>query len=89
MTLFLILAFLAAVVLLIAYVCYRMAFFASREEEENAERRKKGLPPLIRRAAPPDAKQVTPANNETPSMSSLEADMYEDTLEDLVEGGAF
>ena len=37
MTLFLILAFLAAMVLLIAYVCYRMAFFASREEEENAD----------------------------------------------------
>ena len=37
LTLFLILAFLAAVVLLIAYVCYRMAFFASRKEEENAD----------------------------------------------------
>jgi fermentation-respiration switch protein FrsA (DUF1100 family) len=37
LTLFLILAFLAAVVLLIAYVCYRMAFFASRKVEENAD----------------------------------------------------
>lgn len=37
LTLFLILAFLAAMVLLIAYVCYRMAFFASRKEEENAD----------------------------------------------------
>ena len=37
MTLFLILAFLAAMVLLIAYVCYRIAFFSSRKEEENAD----------------------------------------------------
>ena len=37
MTLFLILALLAAMVLLIAYVCYRMAFFSSRKEEENAD----------------------------------------------------
>ena len=37
LTLFLILALLAAMVLLIAYVCYRMAFFASRKEEENAD----------------------------------------------------
>ena len=37
MTLFLILALIAVIVLLIAYVCYRMAFFASRKEEENAD----------------------------------------------------
>ena len=60
-----------------------------REEEENAERRKKGLPPLSRRAAPPDAKRIDTANDETPPMSSLEADMYEEAMEDLVEGGAF
>lgn len=59
-----------------------------REEEENAERRKKGLPPLIKRAAPPDAKEIIQTNSETQPMSSLDADMYEEAMEELVEGGA-
>lgn len=59
-----------------------------REEEENAERRKKGLPPLTRREQPSDASLLPNSKQGQIHMSSLEAEMYEDTLEELVEGGA-